>query len=239
MKRDAVCEEGYYDNNHSFCVLPCEGTKQTLGGPPPLVLPGVQRTPSRCPWGFRLSRLVRSNLAMRSAPACTRCYQSRALALTLGACSDLAEQHRSCPRNLCDCPQVAGGTLDYIHHCFGCYCDDPVQANMEAQQRRCLPKTRERHMSTSPSSQNNCVLSPQKRVFHGNLSQEKSVRTGLLPDKSSGCGFFAYSWKLPAYSGAFFTYNLVFLLAAGALLLTVLASLLTVGASVLTVGKSV
>ena len=48
-----------------------------------------------------------------------------------------------------------------------------------------------------------------------------------------GCGFFAYNWKLPAYSGAslltannfsFFTYNI------GAFLLTILAFLLTVGA---------
>ena len=47
-----------------------------------------------------------------------------------------------------------------------------------------------------------------------------------------GCGFFAYSWKLPAYSGAFYLQldNLCsFLPTVGALLLTVLASLLTVG----------
>ena len=53
--------------------------------------------------------------------------------------------------------------------------------------------------------------------------------------------FFAYSWKLPAYSGAFlltvdnfsfFTYNWRFLL-------TALAFLLTVGAFWLTVGKCV
>ena len=37
-----------------------------------------------------------------------------------------------------------------------------------------------------------------------------------------GCGFFAYSWKLPAYSGAFY------------LQLTILAFLLTVGAFLLT-----
>ena len=57
----------------------------------------------------------------------------------------------------------------------------------------------------------------------------------------SGCGFFAYSWKLPAYSGAFlltvdnfsfFTYNWSFFAS------TVLASLLTIGAFLLTVGKS-
>ena len=42
-----------------------------------------------------------------------------------------------------------------------------------------------------------------------------------------GCGFFAYNWKLPAYSGAFLLTidNFSFLLTVGALLLTVLASL--------------
>ena len=47
-----------------------------------------------------------------------------------------------------------------------------------------------------------------------------------------GCGFFAYSRKLPAYSGAFLLTvdNFSFLLMVGAFLLTVLASLLTVGA---------
>ena len=41
---------------------------------------------------------------------------------------------------------------------------------------------------------------------------------------SKGCGFFAYSWKLPAYSGAFYLQLtiLAFLLTVGALLLTVL-----------------
>ena len=54
-----------------------------------------------------------------------------------------------------------------------------------------------------------------------------------------GCGFFAYSWKLPAHSGAFLLKvdDLAFLLTIGAFLLTVLASLLTVGAFLLTVGK--
>ena len=48
-----------------------------------------------------------------------------------------------------------------------------------------------------------------------------------------GCGFSAYSWKLPAYSGVFFYLQLTilaFLLTIGASPLTVLASLLTVGA---------
>ena len=54
-----------------------------------------------------------------------------------------------------------------------------------------------------------------------------------------GCSFFAYSWKLPAYSGAFYLQLtiLAFLLTVGAFLLTILASLLTVGAFLLTVGK--
>ena len=47
-----------------------------------------------------------------------------------------------------------------------------------------------------------------------------------------GCGFLAYSWKLPAYSGAFLLTNdnFSFLLTVGAFLLTILAFLLTVGA---------
>ena len=58
---------------------------------------------------------------------------------------------------------------------------------------------------------------------------------------SLGCGFFAYSWKLPAYSGAFLLTvdNFSFLLTVLAFLLTVLASLLTAGAFLLTVGKCV
>ena len=53
--------------------------------------------------------------------------------------------------------------------------------------------------------------------------------------------FFAYSWKLAAYSGAFRLQLtvLAFLLTVGALLLTALAFLLTVGAYLLTVGKCV
>ena len=56
-----------------------------------------------------------------------------------------------------------------------------------------------------------------------------------------GCGFFAYSRKLPAYSGAFLLTvdNFCFLLTVGAFLHTVLASLLTIGAFLLTVGKCV
>ena len=56
-----------------------------------------------------------------------------------------------------------------------------------------------------------------------------------------GCSFFAYSWKLPAYSGAFLltVANFSFLITVGAFLLTILASLLTVGAFLLTVGKCV
>ena len=57
-----------------------------------------------------------------------------------------------------------------------------------------------------------------------------------------GCGFFAYSWKLPAYSGAFlltvdnfsfFTYSWSFFAYNGK------AFLLTVGAFLLTVGKCI
>ena len=56
---------------------------------------------------------------------------------------------------------------------------------------------------------------------------------------SSGCGFFAYSWKLPAYNGAFLltielSYLqltiLAFLLTISTFLLTILAFLLTIGA---------
>ena len=47
-----------------------------------------------------------------------------------------------------------------------------------------------------------------------------------------GCGFFAYSWKLPAYSGAVLltVEHFTFLVTVGAFLLTILAFLLTVGA---------
>ena len=56
-----------------------------------------------------------------------------------------------------------------------------------------------------------------------------------------GCGLFAYSWKLPAYSGAFLLTvdNFSFLLTVGAFLLTALASLLTLGAVLLTMGKCI
>ena len=55
-----------------------------------------------------------------------------------------------------------------------------------------------------------------------------------------GCGFFVYSWKLPAYSGVFYLQLtiLAFLITVGAFLLTVLASLLTVEAFLLTVGSA-
>ena len=56
------------------------------------------------------------------------------------------------------------------------------------------------------------------------------------------CGIFSYSWKLPAYSGAFLltvdSFSVVYL-QLELFLLTVLASLLTVGALLLTVGKRV
>ena len=53
--------------------------------------------------------------------------------------------------------------------------------------------------------------------------------------------FCFYSWKLPAYSGAFYWQltTLAFLLTVGASLLTVFAFLFTVGAFLLTVGKCV
>ena len=48
----------------------------------------------------------------------------------------------------------------------------------------------------------------------------------------NGCSFFAHSWKLPAYNGAFLltVANFSFLLTVEAFLLTILASLLTIGA---------
>ena len=54
-----------------------------------------------------------------------------------------------------------------------------------------------------------------------------------------GCGFSAYSWKLPAYSGAFLLTvdNFSFLLTVLAFLLTVLVFLLTVGAFFACSGK--
>ena len=52
---------------------------------------------------------------------------------------------------------------------------------------------------------------------------------------------FAYSWKLPSYSGAFLLTvdNFRVFCLQLELLLTILAFLLTVGASLLTVGKCV
>ena len=38
------------------------------------------------------------------------------------------------------------------------------------------------------------------------LCETKYQGGGIAP-LVGGCSFFAYSWKLPAYSGAFFTYN--------------------------------
>ena len=54
-----------------------------------------------------------------------------------------------------------------------------------------------------------------------------------------GCGSFAYSWKLPTYSGAFLLTddNFSFFLTVGVFLLTALAFLLSVGALLLTVGE--
>ena len=54
----------------------------------------------------------------------------------------------------------------------------------------------------------------------------------MFPPFLGGCSFFAYSWKLPAYSGAFLLTvdNLSFLLTIGAFLLTALAFVLTIGA---------
>ena len=62
-----------------------------------------------------------------------------------------------------------------------------------------------------------------------------------MPIIFMGCGFFGYSWKLPAYSGAFYLQLTisVFLLTVGACLLTVLVFLLTVGAFLLTMGECV
>ena len=56
-----------------------------------------------------------------------------------------------------------------------------------------------------------------------------------------GCGFFAYSWKLPAYSGAFLLTDdsFSFFAYSWSFLLTILAFLLTVGTSLLTLGKCV
>ena len=56
-----------------------------------------------------------------------------------------------------------------------------------------------------------------------------------------GCGFFAYSWKLPAYSGASLltVVKFSFLVTVGAFLLTILAFLLTIGAFLLTLRKCV
>ena len=56
-----------------------------------------------------------------------------------------------------------------------------------------------------------------------------------------GCSFFAYSWKLPADSGAFLLTvdNFSFFTFSWSFSLTILAFLLTVGAFLLTVGKCI
>ena len=58
-----------------------------------------------------------------------------------------------------------------------------------------------------------------------------------------GCSFFAYNWKLPAYSGASLLTidNFSFLLTVGDsdYLLTIFAFLLKIGALLLTMGKCV
>ena len=93
-----------------------------------------------------------------------------------------------------------------------------------------------------------CVMSLMQKCW-GNSNHWNPIQitawVSFIPGHSfrenryeKGCGFFAYSWKLPAYSGAFYLQLtiLAFLLTIGAFLLTVLASLLTVGAFLLTVG---
>ena len=60
---------------------------------------------------------------------------------------------------------------------------------------------------------------------------EEILPFSCCPLVSNGCSFFAYSWKLPGYNGAF-PLTIVFgsfLLTAGAFLLTAAAFLLTVG----------
>ena len=99
--------------------------------------------------------------------------------------------------------------------------------------------------------------------MHQGIHSGKGNVAGPLPDLrphqgwaqfSFGCGFFAYSWKLPAYSGFFWltvgsfllTVELFYLqlailaslLTVGAFLLTILAFLLTILAFLLTVGSA-
>ena len=83
--------------------------------------------------------------------------------------------------------------------------------------------------------------------FSANVSGVSTLPLAPFPKgpsrtkNTTDAAFFAYSWKLPAYSGASLLTvdNLSFLLTIGASLLTLLASLLTVGAFLLTVGKCV
>ena len=91
-------------------------------------------------------------------------------------------------------------------------------------------------------------MSAQKTLFSCTLSDGvKVLGPGRPPGYPPGCPrdrmrrFFAYNWKLPAYSGAFLLAvdNFSFLLTVAAFLLAVLASVLTVGAFLLTMGKCV
>ena len=89
-------------------------------------------------------------------------------------------------------------------------------------------------------------LENKHEEFHESIHQKVHNFQGNILTRihsaKFGCGFSAYSWKLPAYSGAFlltvdnFSF---FLLTVRAFPLTVLASLLTVGAFLLTMGKCV
>ena len=76
----------------------------------------------------------------------------------------------------------------------------------------------------------------QKPSRHPETEDDKLESNVHLYRKLGGCGFFAYSWKLPACSGAFYLQLtiLAFLLTIGVFLLTALASLLTIGAFLLT-----
>ena len=71
------------------------------------------------------------------------------------------------------------------------------------------------------------------RAGHGMSSSAEDI--------SNGCGFVAYSWKLPAYSGAFLLTvdKFSFLLTVGVFLLTALAFLFTVGAFLFTVARCI
>ena len=64
---------------------------------------------------------------------------------------------------------------------------------------------------------------------------------GAAKGSSNGMRLFAYSWKLPAYSGAFLLAvdNLSFCAYSWSFFISALAFLLAVGAFLLTVGKCV